>query len=86
METIGEKNIPEGAAELRVRRERKGKLANAAIYFILAACGIIWILPIVGLVVESFHCTVYDPALGTVSHQWGMDNYVRLFCETRFPK
>lgn len=59
---------------------------NAAIYFILTVFGILWIFPIVGIVVESFRCTVYDPVLGTVSRQWGMDNYVRLFCGTLFPK
>ncbi len=36
-----------------VRRKRKGRLAKAAIYFVLAVMSLIWILPVVGIVVES---------------------------------
>ena len=81
-----DKGISKGTARRRIRRKRREKIANSAIYFLLAALGILWILPIVGIVVESFRCTGYDPSLGTVLHYLGTENYARLFCETPFLK
>ncbi len=60
-------------------------MANALIYFLLTVMAIFWLLPTIGMVIESFHCTGYDPILGT-DDRFGIDNYVRLFCETSFLK
>lgn len=75
-----------GAPKHVYRREKRKMrtLVGVVTDLLLVGLAILWLLPIVGIVVESFRCTGYDPALGTVSFRWGMDNYVRLFRETHF--
>lgn len=62
----------------------KNRIANAAIYIVLSVISLIWILPVAGIVIESFYCSG-DPAVGAAG-RWGFDNYVRLFRETLFLK
>lgn len=62
----------------------KNRIANAAIYVVLSVISLIWILPVAGIVIESFYCGG-DPAVGAAG-RWGFDNYVRLFRETLFLK
>ncbi len=42
---------------------------------------LIWVLPLAGLVLESFRC---GGGAGALPRHWGLDNYVRLFRETLF--
>ncbi len=58
------------------------RTANGAIYLLLAALGILWILPIVYLVILSFRgeSGAYLPYL--LPKNWSLDNYRRLFTDT----
>ena len=64
----------------------KNRLSNTFIYIILVAMSIIWLLPFVGIVLESFRTESTGLAGYIIPKQWGFDNYVRLFTQTSFPK
>lgn len=68
-----------------ISRKTRDSIVNIAIQILLAVLSLIWVLPIVGIVIGSFHCSGANPDLGTI-HTWGLDNYVRLFRETMFLK
>ncbi len=66
----------------------KNAIGNTIIYIILILMSIIWLIPFVGIVLDSFEVTI--TARGPHGYmwpkQWGFDNYVRLFTETSFMK
>ena len=64
----------------------KNRISNTFIYIILVAMSIIWLLPFVGIVFESFRTESTALAGYIIPKQWGFDNYVRLFTQTSFPK
>lgn len=66
-----------------ISRKTREKIVNIMIQLFLAVLSLIWVVPIVGIVIGSFHCSGADPTLGIV-RTWGFDNYVRLFRETMF--
>lgn len=71
-------------------------IANSIIYILLVLMTIIWLLPFVGIVFDSFRCrpgavegtffngpaSYFIPKAG----EWGFNNYVILFKETKFLK
>ncbi len=57
----------------------KTVLSNVGIYIILILMAFIWLLPFVGIVLDSFEVSVTYPHGWLWPHQWGFDNYVKLF-------
>lgn len=69
--------------------------ANTFIYITLAVMGLIWIFPLVWLVLHSFRINAADPSIAPsvlvprlfpAFNEYGIDNYVKLFTETPFPR
>ena len=57
------------------------RLADTGVYILLAALGIIWILPLLWLLMTSFRAEpgAYTPYL--LPQSWTLDNYRRLFTD-----
>lgn len=62
----------------------KNTISNTVIYVILVVMCIVWLLPFVGIVLESLRCETTGQVGYAIPKQWGFDNYVRLFKETDF--
>ncbi len=60
----------------------KNTISNTVIYIILIAMTIIWLLPFVGIVLDSFECATTMPHGYMWPKKWGFDNYVKLFTES----
>lgn len=61
---------------------RRGKLASrTAIYNVLVLMSIIWLVPFVLIVLQSFRIESFANVGYIVPKQWGFDNYVTLFTE-----
>ncbi len=79
--------FPEEAPEKRHMSQRtKNRIVNTVIHVVLAVMSFVWILPFVGIVLESFRCESTGLAGYIFPKVWGFDNYIRLFTETKFPK
>ena len=78
------KSQVEAPAKTHMGQRTKNRISNTFIYIVLAAMCVIWILPFVGIVLESFRTESTGLAGYIVPKQWGFDNYVRLFKETNF--
>ena len=70
----------------RISQKTKTKVSNTIIHIVLAVMCFVWILPFIGIVLESFRCESTGLAGYLIPKQWGFDNYVRLFNDTLFPK
>ncbi|MBR5896659.1 MAG: ABC transporter permease subunit, partial [Lachnospiraceae bacterium] len=57
----------------------KRHLSNAIVYFILIVMSIIWLIPFVFIVLQSFRVENAHQVGYVIPHQWGLDNYVNLF-------
>ncbi len=67
--------------------KRNRRIANGAIYTILIIMSIIWLIPFVLIVLQSFRCESYRGVMKYIFPQeWGFDNYIYLFTETSFPR
>ncbi len=66
-------------AKQHMGQKRKNLIANIVIYVILVLMSIIWIIPFVCIVLESFRCESTGMAGYVIPKVWGFDNYVRLF-------
>ena len=69
----------------RVSQKTKNNIVNTIIYIVLVVMSIVWLLPFVGIVLESFRVENPGQVGYIIPKQWGFDNYVRLFTETQFP-
>ncbi|MCC8131565.1 MAG: sugar ABC transporter permease [Oscillospiraceae bacterium] len=65
-----------------IRRNRI--LSNTAIYIILVVMSIVWLIPFVFILLQSFRCENTWMVGYVIPQQWGWDNYVNLFKETSF--
>ena len=61
-------------------------ISNTLIYIVLIAMSIIWLIPFVCIVFESFRVESTWQVGYIIPHEWGFDNYVNLFTKTDFPK
>lgn len=65
-------------------------VGNVFAYILLCLMTVIWLLPFVGIVFDSFRCSHLGN--GPVSYfipkagEWGIQNYVTLFKDTQFPR
>ncbi len=60
----------------------KTVLSNVGIYIILVLMAVIWLLPFIGILLDSFECYTTSPHGWMWPRQWGFDNYVKLFTES----
>ncbi len=67
---------------LRARR----LLGDTAGQVILSVLGILWIIPLLYLLVQSFRAEPGAWSPGFFPRTWTLDNYKRLFLETEFPR
>ncbi len=65
-----------------IRRNRI--VGNTAIYIILIVMSIVWLIPFVFILLQSFRCENTWMVGYVIPQQWGFDNYVNLFTETSF--
>ena len=82
------RSVREQAAEKKTHmsQKTKRKISNTIIHIVLAIMCFVWILPFIFIVFESFRVESTGLAGYIIPHQWGIDNYVRLFTETEFPR
>lgn len=64
----------------------KNAISNTFIYIILIVMSIIWLVPFVFIILESFRCESTYQVGYVIPHQWGFDNYINLFQKTDFLK
>lgn len=62
----------------------KRKIGNAVTYAILILMSIIWIIPFVFIVLQSFRVETAQVTGYVIPKEWGFDNYVHLFEKTKF--
>ena len=60
-------------------------IANTFIYILLICITVIWLVPFVCIVLQSFRCESDHMVGYVIPQEWGLDNYVDLF-QTNFPK
>lgn len=60
-------------------------LSNTAIHAILVAISIIWLIPFVCILLQSFRVETKYPVGYVIPHEWGFDNYVALW-NSNFPR
>ena len=60
-------------------------ISNFFIYILLIAITIIWLVPFVCIVLQSFRCENTHMVGYVIPEQWGLNNYFKLF-ETNFPR
>ena len=60
-------------------------LSNTIIYILLIIMSVIWLIPFVCIVLQSFRCESTWQVGYVIPQQWGFDNYVRLW-QTNFPR
>lgn len=65
--------------------KNKERISNTIIYIILIAMSIVWLIPFIFLVLESFRVESTYQVGYIVPRQWGLDNYINLFTKTDFP-
>lgn len=60
-------------------------MSNTAIYALLVAISIIWLIPFVCILLQSFRVESTWQVGYVIPQKWGFDNYVKLF-QTDFPR
>ena len=59
--------------------------SNIVIYILLAIITVVWLVPFVCIVLQSFRCENTHMVGYIIPKEWGFDNYVNLF-STKFPR
>ncbi|MCH5165214.1 MAG: ABC transporter permease subunit [Clostridiales bacterium] len=67
-------------------QKKKNTIINSIIHVLLVIMAVVWLLPFVFILFESFRVESTGPAGYIIPHKWGFDNYVRLFKETEFAR
>ncbi|MCD8006412.1 MAG: sugar ABC transporter permease [Oscillospiraceae bacterium] len=65
-----------------IRRNRI--MGNTAIYIILIVMSIVWLIPFVFILLQSFRTENTWMVGYVIPQQWGFDNYINLFTQTSF--
>ncbi len=68
-----------------MKQSTKNRISNTVIYIILILMSIIWLIPFVSIVLQSFRIESTLQVGYVIPKQWGLDNYIKLFKETSFP-
>ena len=56
-------------------------ISNTVIHILLVIISIIWLIPFVCIVLQSFRVESTYPVPYVIPQQWGLDNYIRLFLD-----
>ncbi len=64
----------------------KTRLSNGIIYAILIIMSVIWLIPFVFILLESFRCESTYQVGYVIPQRWGLDNYINLIRNTDFVK
>ena len=67
-------------------QKTKSRISNTVIHIVLAVMCVIWILPFIFILFESFRVEKTGLAGYIIPKKWGFDNYVTLFTKTKFPR
>lgn len=67
-------------------QKTKDRIVNTLIQILLAVMCVVWILPFIGILLESFRCESTGLVGYIFPKKWGFDNYIRLFKDTLFPQ
>ena len=57
----------------------RNTIGNSAVYILLILMSIIWLIPFVCIVLQSFRCESTWQVGYVIPKQWGWDNYIKLF-------
>ena len=60
-------------------------ISNTSIYILLVSISIIWLIPFICIVLQSFRVESTWQVGYVIPKQWGFDNYIKLF-DTDFPR
>ena len=77
--------MSEATAKRHMGLKTSRAISNTAIHVLLIVISIIWLIPFICIVLQSFRVENTGPVGYVVPKVWGTDNYVRLF-ETDFPR
>lgn len=64
----------------------KQRISNTVIYAILILMSLIWLIPFICIVLQSFRVETTSQVGYVIPKQWGLDNYINLFTQTAFVK
>ena len=67
------------------------RISNTAIHIILVLISVVWLIPFVSIVIQSFRVDPHSMSRYLINHpeipfKWGFDNYVDIFTKTDFPR
>ena len=79
---VKEKKVKKNRRHMSMKTKRR--IGNTAIYVILAILIIIWLLPFVCILLESFRVDSTGQSGNVIPKVWGFDNYIKLFKESDF--
>ena len=79
----------EAAVQAKFKKEHMGMkakthLANTIIYIVLVIMTVVWLLPFVCILLESFRVESTCRVGYIIPKVWGFDNYINLFTKTNF--
>ena len=80
---MSENNVTVGKRHMGLKASRI--LANSTIYLVLAVISVIWLIPFVCILLQSFRVESTHQVGYVIPQQWGLDNYTKLF-QTDFPR
>ena len=83
---MSKQDITYGTQKRHMGMHAAKTLSNTAVYVILTLISVIWLIPFVFIVLESFRCEATYQVGYIVPKQWGLTNYINLFKNTDFPK
>ena len=82
---MSEKNISSTIEKRHMGLKASRNLSNTAIYILLVAISIIWLVPFACILLQSFRVESTHQVGYVIPHVWGLDNYKNLL-NTDFPK
>ena len=77
--------MSEATAKRHMGLKTSRAISNTAIHVLLIVISIIWLIPFVCIVLQSFRVENTGPVGYVMPKVWGTDNYVKLF-QTDFPR
>ena len=80
---MSENNVTVGKRHMGLKASRF--LANSTIYLVLVVISVIWLIPFVCILLQSFRVESTHQVGYVIPQQWGLDNYTKLF-QTDFPR
>ena len=80
---MSENNVTVGKRHMGLKASRI--LANSTIYLVLAVISVIWLIPFVCILLQSFRVESIHQVGYVIPQKWGLDNYTNLF-QTDFPR